>query len=101
MQYTDGIYVMLLTHDFTKTFLPAHKTIADSHKTCQVLNAIQLESKEQVDTLFAQAIQAGAKATISAYDHGFMYGKDFEDLDGHIWELFWMDESAADIQIVT
>jgi uncharacterized protein len=46
-----------------------------------------------VDALFDKAIAAGGKATIPAYDHGFMYGKDFEDLNGHIWEAFWMEES--------
>ena len=44
-----------------------------------------------VDELFEKAISAGGKKTIDTYDHGFMYGRDFEDLDGHIWEAFWMD----------
>jgi uncharacterized protein len=84
---------MLLTHEFTKSFLPAHKTIADAHSTCQVLNAIQMPSKESVDAFVQKALDAGGKLTIPAYDHGFMYGKDFEDIDGHIWEVFWMDAS--------
>ncbi len=42
-----------------------------------------------------KAIKAWAKATIPAYDHGFMYGRDIEDLDGHIWEFFWMDQTQA------
>jgi predicted lactoylglutathione lyase len=90
MVWDDNIYVMLLTHDFCKNFLPAHKTVADSHTTCEVLNALQFESKEAVDDFFNKAITAGAQKTIDAYDHGFMYGRDFEDLDGHIWEAFWM-----------
>jgi uncharacterized protein len=81
---------MLLTHPFIKTFIPAHKTIADSHATCEVLNAVELESKEAVDAMFKKAIDAGGKLSYEQ-DHGFMYGKDFEDLDGHIWEIFWMD----------
>ena len=93
MEYSDGIYVMLLTHKFTKTFLPANKIIADAHQTCQVLNALELNNKQDVDIFFDKAINAGGKATIPAYDHGFMYGKDFEDLDGHIWEVFWIDET--------
>jgi uncharacterized protein len=92
MAYDDSVYVMLLTHDFTKTFLPAHKTIADSHVTCEVLNALGLESKEAVDAFIQKIITAGGKITLE-YDYGFMYGKDFEDLDGHIWEIFWMDAS--------
>lgn len=93
MVWDDNIYVMLLTHDFCKNFLPVHKTVADSHTTCEVLNALQFESKEAVNDFFSKAINAGGKTTIDAYDHGFMYGRDFEDLDGHIWEAFWMDVS--------
>jgi predicted lactoylglutathione lyase len=89
----DGLYVMLLTHDFYKGFLPAHKTIADAHTTSAVLNAMECVSKEQVDAIYDKAIAAGGKATIPTQDHGFMYGRDFEDLDGHIWEMFWMDVS--------
>lgn len=93
MQYDETLYVMLLTHEFTKKFLPKHKIIADTHTTCAVLNAVQLPSKEAVDILFEKAIAAWGKQTIQTQDHGFMYGRDFEDLDGHIWELFWMDVS--------
>lgn len=94
MSYKDEFYLMLLTHGFTKQFVP-HKTIADSQQTCEVLHAIQLESKDAVDVLFEKAMVAWGKATIPAYDHGFMYGRDFEDLDGHIWELFWMDGAQS------
>jgi uncharacterized protein len=92
MAYKDEFALMLLTHHFTKTFLPAWREIADSHKTCEVLNALQLNSKEEVDAFVQNAITAGWKITLE-YDHGFMYGRDFEDLDGHIWEVFWMDAS--------
>lgn len=95
MVRSETIYVMLLAHDFYATFLPAHKKIADSKGTSAVLNALQLESKEAVDTLFDKAIWAWGKQTIPPYDHWFMYGKDFEDIDGHIWEVFWMDASQA------
>jgi predicted lactoylglutathione lyase len=91
MIYSENIMVMLLTHDFMKNYLPTWRTIADSHKTCEVLNSIQFDSKEEVDTFFDKAIVAWWKATIPTYDHGFMYGRDIEDLDGHIWEAFWMD----------
>jgi predicted lactoylglutathione lyase len=93
MVYDDNLSVMLLSHEFTRNFLPVHKTVADSHKTCEVLNALQFESRAAVDEFFNKAITAGGKTTIDAYDHGFMYGRDFEDLDGHIWEAFWMDVS--------
>lgn len=91
MMWNDNIYVMLLTHEFARNYLPAHKTIADSHKTCEVLNALQFESRDEVDLFFNKAITAWGEATIDVYDHGFMYGRDFEDLDGHIREAFWMD----------
>lgn len=91
MVYDETLSVMLLTHAFMKQFLPAHKTVADSHTTCEVLTALQMDTKVAVDALYEKAIAAWAVATIPAYDHGFMYGKDFEDSDGHIWELFWMD----------
>ncbi len=89
----DGLHVMLLTHEFYTGFLPAHKTIADAHTTSAVLNAMECASKEEVDAFYDKAIAAGGKATILTQDHGFMYGRDFEDLDGHIWEMFWMDMS--------
>lgn len=93
MSYDENLTVMLLTHEFTKWFLPAWREVADAHKTCQVLNALQFDSREAVDSFFDKAIAAWGKATIPAYDHGFMYGKDFEDLDGNIWEAFVMDMS--------
>lgn len=91
MNYKNDFSLMLLSRDFFSGFLPAHKIIADSHKTTQVLNALELDSRVAVDAFFNSAIAAGGKKTIDSYDHGFMYGRDFEDLDGHIWEVFWMD----------
>lgn len=92
MVYDDSFSVMLLTHGFCASFLGS-KTISDAHTTTEVLNALELDSREAVDTFFDKAIAAGGKKTIETYDHGFMYGRDFEDLDGHIWEAFWMDVS--------
>lgn len=59
MIWDDNIYVMLLTHDFAKTFLPSSKTIADAHSTCQVLNALSMNEKSDVDIMFNKAISAG------------------------------------------
>jgi predicted lactoylglutathione lyase len=98
MVYDDNLTIMLLTHEFAKSFLPTHKSIADSFKTCEVLNALQFDSKEQVDNFVQKALNTGAKLTIPPYDHGFVYGKDFEDLDGHIWEAFWMDANYTPTQ---
>ncbi len=89
----DGLTVMLLTHEFYTWFLPANKTIADTHATSAVLNAVEFASKEEVDAFYDKAIAAWGKPTIPTQDHGFMYGRDVEDLDGHIWEAFWMDVS--------
>jgi predicted lactoylglutathione lyase len=92
MVYDDTLSVMLLTPGFAANFLGSKK-ISDAHTTTEVLNALQLDSREAVDTFFDKAIAAGGQKTIEAYDHGFMYGRDFEDLDGHIWEAFWMNVS--------
>ena len=92
MEWTKNIRVMLLTHDFTKQFLPEDKEVADSHKTCEMLNALDFTSKEEVNLFAEKAIAAGAKETKN-YDYGFMYGRDFEDLDWHIREAFFMDMS--------
>lgn len=92
MIWDDTLSVMLLTHGFYKNFL-GKKTIPDAHTTTEVLNALQFDSREAVDTFFDKAIAAGGTKTIETQDHGFMYGRDFEDLDGHIWEAFWMDVS--------
>lgn len=92
MIYDDSLSVMLLTHSFYSNFL-VKKTISDAHTTTEVLNALQFNSRTEVDSFFNKAIWAGGKKTIETYDHGFMYGRDFEDLDGHIWEAFWMDVS--------
>ena len=95
LAYDDVIHVMLLTHDFFKTFL-GKKEIADAKKTTEVLNALSVESREAVNTFFEAAIAAWGKQHKDAYDHGFMYGRDFEDIDGHIWEIFWMDPKTSE-----
>ncbi len=92
MIWDDSLSVMLLTHGFCANFLGSKK-IANAHETTEMLNALEFDSREAVDVFFEKAIGAGGKKTIEAYDHGFMYGRDFEDLDGHIWEAFWMDAS--------
>ena len=93
MVWDDTLSVMLLTPAFVANFL-GKKTISDAHTTTEVLNALQFDSREAVDEFFNKAIAAGGAQTIEAYDHGFMYGRDFEDPDGHIWEAFWMDPAG-------
>ena len=95
MVWSDTICVMLLTHEHFLRFSP--KPIADSSKVCQVLLCISAESREAVDALAEKAGAAGGVADpCKPQDYGFMYGRSFEDLDGHIWELSWMDMAAVE-----
>ncbi|MEU9452417.1 VOC family protein [Streptomyces sp. NPDC048277] len=90
---SDTIIAMLLSKqryaDFTK------KEIADSTKTSEVLLCLSAESREKVDELVAKAVAAGGTANDDVQDQGFMYGRSFEDLDGHSWEVMWMDPAAV------
>ena len=95
MVLSDAIYVMLLTHDFWKTF--TSKTIPDARKNAQLMLAISRENREAVDAIVEKAAEAGGKADPNAtQDHGFMYGRSFEDPDGHIREPNWMDPVAVE-----
>lgn len=89
----NDMYAMLLTHDKVKEF--SKKQIADAHKTTEVLTALAVESKGKVNELADKALKVGAKETYPPKDYGFMFTRSFEDPDGHIWEVFWMDETQA------
>ena len=89
-----NLYAMLLRTDFFAGFTT--KQVADSERTAQVLLALSAESREQVDQLADKALDLGAEVG-DTEDHGFMYGRSFYDLDGHGWEIVWMDEQAAAI----
>lgn len=93
MVISDDIFAMLLTHAKFKEFTP--KPIADASKTTEVLVALSVESKAKVKRLVAKAVAAGGREARPAKDHGFMFEHAFEDPDGHIWEIFWMDPKAA------
>jgi hypothetical protein len=84
-----NIFAMLLVEKFFKMF--TKKKIANTKKTTEVLLALSVESRKKVDELMRKAIKAGGKEPRKPEDHGWMYGRDFEDLDGHIWEVFTMD----------
>jgi len=88
-------YAMLLTHEKFKQF--TKKPIADARKATEVLIAISLDSRTKVDAFVALALKAGATEARPPEDHGFMYGRSIHDLDGHIWEPFWMDPSAVKV----
>jgi hypothetical protein len=93
MIFTDVIHVMLLTHDKFAQFTP--KRIADAKETSEVLICISADSREAVDDITDKALAAGGREPREKQDHCFMYGRSFEDLDGHIWEPMWMDMEAA------
>ncbi|WHZ24703.1 MAG: Glyoxalase family protein [Nitrospira sp.] len=90
MVMSEDIYAMLLTHDKIKQF--TGKQIADAHKTTEVLTALAVENKAKVNELADKATQAGGKEAYAPKDYGFMFTRSFEDPDGHIWEIFWMDQ---------
>ncbi|CAL9409149.1 hypothetical protein SUDANB6_01616 [Streptomyces sp. enrichment culture] len=90
---SDAIVAMLLTKPFYATF--TDKEIADASKTSEVLIALSAESREKVDELVDRAISLGGTATGRTQDLGFMYGRAFDDLDGHTWEVVWMDPAAV------
>jgi predicted lactoylglutathione lyase len=91
---SDSIYVMLLTHPFYETF--TSKPIADAHRTSSVLIALSCDGRDAVDAMVGAAAANGGKADPGPkQDMGFMYGRSFEDPDGHHWEPNWMDISAV------
>ncbi|MFC5069729.1 VOC family protein [Flaviflagellibacter deserti] len=89
---SDDIYAMLLTHEKFKQFTP--KEICDTSKATEVLTALSFDSREQVDEIVKKAVAAGGSLYAEPKDYGFMYQHSFQDLDGHSWEVFYMDESA-------
>ena len=101
MVLSDTIHVMLLTHDKFRQFTP--KKIADAKTSSEVLICISADSRDGVDDIVGKAKAAGGAADPSPkQDYGFMYGRSFEDPDGHIWEVMWMDvEAAAKAQSAT
>ena len=94
MVVSEDIFVMLLTHDKFKTFTP--KEICDATKSTEVLVCLSVESREGVGEMVRKAVAAGGSTYNDAQDHGFMYAHGFQDLDGHIWELIYMEPSALD-----
>ncbi|MEU2260546.1 VOC family protein [Streptomyces sp. NPDC019645] len=94
MVISDTIFAMLLTEarfkDFTK------KDVADAAASTEVIVALSAESREKVDQLTDAALAAGGSPANEPQDHGFMYGRSFQDPDHHIWEVVWMDEKAVE-----
>ena len=92
MIISENIFVMLLVENFFKSFIK--KDICDAHKDTEVLMGITAESKASVNEIVKKAVDSGGRETKEPQDHGWMYTRSFEDLDGHIWEIFYLNESA-------
>ena len=93
MVISDDIYVMILTEAKFKTFTP--KPIADATKSTEVLTALSRDSRSDVDDAIRKATAAGGSTYAEPKDYGFMYQHGFQDPDGHIWEVLWMDPKAV------
>ena len=92
MVLSDAIFVMLLTHPKWASF--TKKPISDARQASEVMLALSADGRAAVDALVDAAEAHGGKADVNpVQDLGFMYGRSFEDLDGHIWETFHMDMS--------
>lgn len=93
MIVSENIYVMLLTEPKFKLFTP--NEICDATKCTEVLICLTCGSREAVDTLVRKAVAAGGRTYSEPQDHGFMYGHGYRDLDGHIWEVIYMEPGAV------
>ncbi|SEM48637.1 hypothetical protein SAMN04488688_113173 [Paenibacillus sp. cl141a] len=90
----DNIFAMLLTEDYFKTF--TKKDLSNAANTTEVILALSAESREQVDDIVNAALAAGGSPSNDPVDHGFMYGWSFQDPDGHLWEVMYMDQSQVE-----
>ncbi|MGB7412370.1 VOC family protein [Sphingopyxis granuli] len=93
MVWSDAIFVMILTHDKWRSFTDRPIPPTASSET---MLALALDSREAVDAMVAAASAHGGTADVNpVQEHGFMYGRDILDPDGHVWEPFWMDPAVA------
>ena len=86
-------FVMLLVERFFKTF--TNKKICDITKDTEVIVALSTERREKVEDMINKVIEAGGKEARDPQEHGWMYGRSFEDIDGHLWEIIYIDESTV------
>lgn len=87
--------IVVMVHTKEKYLQFTKKEVADSTKTSEVLIALSSESREKVDELVEKAVAAGGSVSGETQDHGFMYGRAFDDVDGHTFEVVWMDPAAV------
>jgi len=85
----EDIFVMLLVEKYFKTF--THKEVSDARNSTEVIVSLSTDSREIVDAMISKAVAAGATTPNEPKDYGFMYQHGFQDLDGHLWEIFFMD----------
>ncbi len=93
---SDDIYAMLLTEPFFKSF--TNKDIVDATKSTEGILALGVDSRQQVDELVDKALAAGGKPGTFSNDEGFMYARSFQDPDGHLWEVLYMDPAEVQVQ---
>jgi hypothetical protein len=92
MVISEEAYVMLLSEPFFKSF--TRREQCDTARATEALLALSCESRAEVDAIVRKAIDAGGSHAMDPQDHGYMYGWSFYDLDGHHWEVLWMDPNA-------
>jgi uncharacterized protein len=92
MIISDNIFVMLLVENFFRTFITSD--ITDAQKNTEVILSISADSRKEVDEIVDKAIAAGGSFSKDPQDHGWMYNRNFRDLDGHYWEFAYIDASA-------
>ena len=93
MVLSEEAYVMWLRRDFFATFTT--RQICDTSQATESLLCLSADSREAVNALIEKAIATGGKPAMPAQDHGFMYGSSFYDVDGHHWEVMWMDPAVV------
>lgn len=94
MVVSEQACVMLLVEKFFSTF--TGKDVADAHSTTEAILAVSADSREEVDALVDRALALGGRVAKQPSDEGFMYGRSFYDLDGHTWEVMWMDPTTVE-----
>jgi predicted lactoylglutathione lyase len=92
MVINDDAYVMLLVEKFFKTF--TSKEIVDATSATEAIMAFSVDSRDAVDQMVGKALAAGGTESQPVQDYGFMYSHSFQDPDGHLWEVMWMDPAG-------
>lgn len=97
LEIGENFYAMLLVEPFFQGFI--QKPISDAHQSTEVILALSVGSRAEVEAVMVKAVAAGATRIPATKDYGFMVQDGFSDLDGHQWEVFWMDEAAVPEQM--